>query len=320
MTLMTYADLCRDGMNRSQIERAVADGQLQRVLRGIYAPGDVTLSTRVRAKAITLASPPGIVVVRRTAAWLRGIDVMPPGVQGNQMPLEIAVAPHETPPRRSGLRGFRTSLPPSDLVVIDGVATTTDLRTAIDCGRFLPRLEAVAAVDAFLHAGRVDRDALWARAALLAGLRNSALLRDVVEVSDAGGASAGESWTRVRIVDAGLPRPQTQIAVGAQRAGWAQAYLDMGYLAYLLAVEFDGEEFHGPEAAAHDTARRHWLSESHGWDVIVVRKSDALRDHPLMVATVAERLIARGAPIEPVVLERIARAAALHRAGRHRAA
>lgn len=320
MDLVTYADLRRNGMTRSGISEAVTSGALQRVLTGIYAPASLPLSTAVRARAITLASPPGVVVVRRSAAWLRGIDVMPPGAEGHRWPLEVAVAPHETPPHRPGLKGFRAPLPASDLIVIDGVATTTDLRTALDCGRFLPRLQAVAAVDAFLHAGSVDKGELWARALPLAGERNCALLRDVVLVSDAGAQSPPESWTRVRLIDAGLPAPTTQIAVGQLYAGRAAAYLDMGYEAYLVAVEFDGEEFHGPEAQAHDVARRQWLRDDGGWAIVVVRKGDVLRDHPLMVARVAQLLVSRGAPIPALVLERIARDAAQHAARRGAAA
>ncbi len=182
---------------------------------------------------------------------------------------------------------------------------TTHPRTALDLGRYLPRLHGVAAIDAFLHRGLVNLADLSERAAALHGRRNAALLRAVLDIGDAGAQTPGESWTRVRLVDAGLPRPRTQVPVVL--LGRELFWLDMGYEEYLVAVEFDGEEHHSTQVdREHDHQRRNKI-ERIGWDVIVVRKGDVLRDDPRFPGTTAEALLRRGWRPEPDVLEGLAR-------------
>jgi hypothetical protein len=66
----------------------------------------------------------------------------------------------------------------------------------------------VAALDQFLRR-QVDIESLGSRASALAGRRNARRLREVLWLGDAGAQAPSESWTRVLIIDAGLPRPRT---------------------------------------------------------------------------------------------------------------
>jgi very-short-patch-repair endonuclease len=78
------------------------------------------------------------------------------------------------------------------------------------------------------------------------------------------------------IADAGLPRPEVQWSVVED--GVEIWRLDLAYPAHLVAIEYDGEEFHRRTKAQieHDRRRHRWLHQ-HGWTVIVVTKDD-LRD------------------------------------------
>ena len=58
---------------------------------------------------------------------------------------------------------------------------------------------------------------------------------------DAGAQSPKETWLRLLLIQAGLPRPQTQIPV-RDEFGEAIAYLDMGWEDMKVAVEYDGEQ------------------------------------------------------------------------------
>ena len=49
-------------------------------------------------------------------------------------------------------------------------------------------------------------------------------------------------------------------------------WLDIGHPELLLAAEYDGEEFHGPDDEDHDEARRAWMSEERDWIIVVARR------------------------------------------------
>jgi hypothetical protein len=128
----------------------------------------------------------------------------------------------------------------------------------------------------------------------------------VLDVADAGSESPGESWTRVLLVDAGLPRPRTQVVVRDQQRAFV-ARLDMGYPQYLVGNEYDGDVFHSePAQVAHDIGRRR-RAEACGWQVVVARRGDVLAGGQQLVAVTAERLLARGWRAASDVVERIAR-------------
>lgn len=306
------------GLRRRELTRLIEEGRLRRVVPGVLVDAERPEDLALRAEAIALRRPPNTVVVRRSAAWLCGLDVLPPGSSIANQPLEFAVPPDCTPPRWPGCKGYRTPLPAADLTEVAGVVLTTHPRTALDLGRHLPRLHAVAALDAFLHQGLVNPADLSERAAALSGRRNVARLRAVIDIGDAGAQTPGESWTRVRLIDAGLPRPRTQVPVVLP--GRELCWLDMGYEDYLVAVEFDGGENHTAEVdRAHDNERRERLKRA-GWDFIVVRKGDVLRDDARFPGTTAEALLRRGWRPEPDVLEGLARKLAHFHLSVHRRA
>ncbi|MDT5048855.1 MAG: hypothetical protein QOG75_4749 [Mycobacterium sp.] len=66
-------------------------------------------------------------------------------------------------------------------------------------------------------------------------------METALDLVDSGAQSPRETYLRLLTVDAGLPRPQTQIPVlGAD--GVAVAYLDLGWEDYMVAVEYDGDQ------------------------------------------------------------------------------
>jgi hypothetical protein len=69
---------------------------------------------------------------------------------------------------------------------------------------------------------------------------------------DPGAQSPRESYLRLLLIEAGLPRPLTQIPVfGAD--GLPIAYLDMGWPDLMVAVEYDGDH--------HRVDRRQYLKD-----------------------------------------------------------
>jgi hypothetical protein len=96
-------------------------------------------------------------------------------------------------------------------------------------------------------------------------------LRELVPLVDGRAESPGESWTRIVIIDHGLPVPEPQWWIVID--GVPTYRLDLAYPHAKIVVEYDGEEFHtSDEDKANDDARRDWLRRN-GWKVIVVDKS-----------------------------------------------
>jgi hypothetical protein len=255
-------------------------------------PRDKLRDLRVRAAALSRRLPPYAIVGRRSAAWLWGLDVLPPGVSQYDWPVEMLVPPGRSPPRRAGCRCYVSAYDDGDVAVLDGTRLTSRERTALDCARWLPRLQAVAALDQFLRGG-VDRAALTARAAALAGERNARQLREVIVLGDGGAMLPGESWTRTVIVDTGFPRPQTQIPVRGPLGTWL--FVDLGYARYRVGVEYDGEQHHiSPRDREHDESRRRRLRKELSWEIIAVTKADVLAEPYPFLAALMTALFERG--------------------------
>ncbi|WP_141576845.1 hypothetical protein [Actinomadura sp. WMMA1423] len=257
-----------------------------------------------RAAALSSLLPQEVVIGRRTAAWLWGLDVLPPGVREIDWDVEF-LTPHssELSSAPSPITADNVELPPDHIVEEGDVRLTCPARTALDCARWLPRHEAVAALDQFLRRD-VDVGDLAAMARTLRGYRGNKRLRQILRLGDRGAASPGESWIRVAIVDAGFPPPETQIPVRGPQGH--RLYIDLGYSEFRVGVEYDGERHHtGREAMAHDTRRRDWLAKEMGWEIIPVTKNFLTRPAPYLGALLTA-LQRRGWEPDNATMERIA--------------
>jgi very-short-patch-repair endonuclease len=95
-----------------------------------------------------------------------------------------------------------------------------------------------------------------------------------------GAESPQETYLRLVLVRAGLPRPQTQVPVYADD-GAVVAYVDMGWPDLLIGVEYDGDHHRADRRQYVRDIRRLELLEELGWLVIRVvaedRRPDILR-------------------------------------------
>jgi very-short-patch-repair endonuclease len=247
-----------------------------------------TLEASLEARAARLTHDhPRAVVCRRTAAWLWGLDVLPPGSTQYDWRIELLVPPG-TELDHPGCEVIEAELPPDHVVERSGIPLTTLPRTALDCARWLPRREAVAALDQFVRRG-VNPDDLATMAAGLAQYRRSKRVQSALDLTDPGAESPAESWTRVTIVDAGFPRPRTQIPVMGPHGDWI--YVDLGYADLRVGLEYDGERHHsGPLARAHDEHRRRWLADQMDWHVIPVTRDFLTYPTPYLEALLTSML------------------------------
>ncbi|MGH2498783.1 MAG: hypothetical protein ACRDF0_01605, partial [Candidatus Limnocylindria bacterium] len=301
MEVFTYAQWRARGLSQGALDSALASGAVWRVLNSVYADATVPDHLETRARAIGRVRPRETAVCRQTSAWLSGLDVLPPGHTIADEPIRLVVAPDVTPPRLPGCRSYQAPLPDSDLIEEHGILRTADPRTALDLGRFCPREQAVAALDAFLHADRVTLVELWQRATGLVRVRNCRILKANLAAADAGAESYAESALRVVYLDGGLPRPQTQIVV-SDRSGGLVGYLDMGWLRYRVGAEYDGEAGHdGDDQRKHDERRRTAMRREGDWVIAVVRKAELWGTRAALLERTAQLLLEAGwSPDDPV--------------------
>jgi hypothetical protein len=267
------------GLSRKVLRRMVREGTLRLVLKGAYVDAAAEDTLGVRAAAAAKVVPAGSVVCDRTAAWLHGADILGPEGRLTVPPLDLFRLAGGSRVRRPECTGGTRTLCEDDVMRLRGVLVTTPLRTALDLGRFLPRANAMAAIDALTRAGGLTKTDLQRELPRFRGQRGVVQLRTLTPLTDPRSESPAESVVRLQIVDAGLPIPEVQWEVRAP-GGFSVYRLDLAYPALRLAIEYDGEEFHTAEAdRRHDERRRARLRRM-GWTIIVLRKEQVYSAYP----------------------------------------
>lgn len=287
----TYRDAKRAGLSDRDLAELGAENRLIRPHRGIYLPAALAEDLDARAEACARVLPPGAALARESAAWAHGIDVRPPGRWEDPPALECLVPLGAARPRRPGINAFISSLPVDDLQTIGGVPCTTPTRTALDLARYRPRFVGLGAVDAFAHQGLVTVAELDAALAELPGQRFVKRAREVIELCEPKTESAGESWCRLRLHEAGLGPLAVQISLRDDNG--VEVYrLDMGFLEERIGIDYDGVEHHlrTPEQRRRDDARETDVGRRFGWLLVRATSPDVLGHDPTLEATVMELL------------------------------
>jgi hypothetical protein len=187
---------------------------------------------------------------------------------------------HSNPRSPRGVLTRRDVLFDGETQTIDGCEVTTPARTAFDIGRRGARRLAVARLDALARATGFKVDDVLDVAKCHPGSRGLRQLEAVLGLGDPGAESPQESYLRLLLVEGGLPRPQTQIAV-LGTYGFPIAYLDMGWPDRMVAVEYDGDQHRTDRRQYVKDIRRIEMLERMGWIIVRVvaedRPADILR-------------------------------------------
>lgn len=209
--------LLAQGYDHAELRRMQRRGELSRVRRGAYAVGplpepatgpevDERHRQLIRATAPQLL--PGAVVSHGSAAVLHGLPVWPKSVPR----VHVTRSRSTGAQRRSLVEVHSATLSAQQVVLVDGILATSLARTVLDLGRTLPFEQAVAAGDAGLRLGLSVGDLDHALLGMehWPGVRRA---RRVTDFLDGDSESAGESVSRVRLMEDGLPRPTLQKSI-----------------------------------------------------------------------------------------------------------
>lgn len=223
---------------RCVLDRAVADGSVERVRRGRYQLPDAAEHLRAaRAAAATLSH-------LGAAVHLGWKVATPPAVPT----VTVRRKRHLTEQQRADLEVHW-----SDLAAADRQGdVTTPLRTVLDCARVLPFTEALAVADSALRNRDVHPAALRDAAARSRG-PGSAAVRRVAAYADPRAANPMESVLRALAVEEGYVLvPQLTVADSG-----LFLVADLGSEQLRLVLEADGFEHHGTRRGLRKDCRRH---------------------------------------------------------------
>ena len=259
------------GLSDHRLRSALNDGEIRRIVRGVYAPTDLEDTAASRAEAVALVVRPHQIVCDRTAAWLHDVDVF--GLTDKFVLPEVEVCAlrgHAITELR-GVDGRTRDLKPVDLMNLGRLRVTTPLRTALDLACGLGQHRALGALDQFMRHHAVTHWEMRQQLLRFRRRRGVVQARRLVALADPRAESPMESWVRLDIHLAGLPAPELQHPI--LHDGVLLYRLDHAYPAHRVAVEYDGEEWHHRTQAQreYDRERREWLRR-HGWTVIVIDK------------------------------------------------
>jgi hypothetical protein len=226
----------------------------------VYERRDAERSLHANTVGAWLWSGRQGVITGRAAAALHGAKWV-----DDCAPVEMVWSNNRPP---AGIITRRDRIADDEVVTIRGLPVATVHRTAFDLGRYLPRGLAVAHLDALARATGITPEDVIPLGARYKGARGVRAFKEAIQLMDAGGHSPKETWTRLLLIDAGLPRPQTQIPVYDREYGWA--YIDMGWEDLLIGIEYDGDHHRSdPRQYARDIAK-HRMLQRRNWTIIRV--------------------------------------------------
>ncbi|SIR69333.1 endonuclease domain-containing protein [Microbacterium sp. RURRCA19A] len=253
----------------------------------------------VNAEAYRAIIGPGVFFSHSTAALLWGVPLPP-------LPddvIHVSVLAPSCAPEGRGVHGHQ--LKPHGVTTVtttDGVTLTDPATTWALLGTLLRHpYDLVAAADALVTGeriagprGRVVREPLATIEQLQAALDAAHKRRGIVALRDAlprvrrGAASRTESWTRLTLVDAGLPEPALNHDV--HDVDGFVACVDLAYPDLRVGVEYEGDHHRTDAAQWQRDLERYERLTAAGWRIVRVTRDTLFHRPDLLVRLVREAL------------------------------
>lgn len=283
--------------------RAVDDSALDRPFNGLRAlrvedenenagqrhPLDLARDAHVRAaRQFTVHMRAHEFFSHSTAALLWNLPL--PAPVPDRIDVSVA-APHRAPSGR-GVRGRQLSAAQVSIVAHpEGFSITSPASTWAQLGTVVKHpYDLTAIADAVTRTpriagpnGRVLRPAYATVAELSVELRRGRrigvrALEEALRRTRAGSASRPETWTRLTIVDAGLPEPVLDHDVYDDRGRFIGC-VDLAYVDLEIAIEYEGDHHRLDTAQWNRDIQKHDDLAALGWRIIRVTKAE-LFDNP----------------------------------------
>jgi hypothetical protein len=277
------------GMRWNEINQRCRIGAWRGVYRGVYfVHGDQPPPIRARIRAGLLTAGPAATSVLTSAAELHGLPYLP-----EDPAVHVSVPGVLNRADQPRLLVHQLTIDESHRTMVDGMWTTSVVRTVADLILRLGRHDAVAMIDGALRLQRISTDDLLLVAGMIRGRRGARAARQ--RLAEADGRSGSPLETRIRLVcvDGGLVPEELQYVV-MDHSGHVLAVGDLAWPSRRLIVEADGRLVHAtPEALYHDRRRQNELV-ARGWTVLRFTWADLSR--PGYIVNAVRRALAAATP------------------------
>ncbi|NLE17881.1 MAG: DUF559 domain-containing protein [Propioniciclava sp.] len=287
--LITRPQLTDIGCGRKWIARSVDRGLLEPIGIRTFRCGGAPWLPQTRALAGCL-DVDGVAWLA-TAAWLHRADgfgvpdrvqVLVPVGRGRRTPLAEV---HRT-----------TSLLPDDVVTIDGIRTASIARLILGLCSLgpedLPSASLLAVTEAFIRDGRASMAWLWwfLEERRCRGRDGVSRMERLLAEMDSLGPT--ESWlerTTLRLLlDAGLPRPDQQVAI--HRNGAFVSRVDFLWRGPKVVLEVEGKTHLTPAQQSVDARQRSEL-QLLGYKVLTCNHGDVTQDRERVIDMVRRAIV-----------------------------
>lgn len=237
----------------------------RRLLPDVYAPKRKELSLDERITAAWLWSRRRGVITGWAASALHGARWFDPAA-----PIEVNLDHNKSP---AGVITRRDTLLDGEVMRVRGIPVTSIQRTAFDLARGTATGSALQRLDALARATGFKAEEVAAVLDAHPRVRGRRRVPGLLDLVDSGAQSPKESWLRLLLIEAGFPRPHTQIPLYSPD-GYPRYYLDMGWEQFMVAVEYDGEQHRTDTVQFRGDVTRSEYIDGLGWRRIRVLAGD----------------------------------------------
>jgi hypothetical protein len=206
ITAMRGPFIGSEAVARGAISRGKLRWNYGAVHPDIYLRKDACQDLYARTLAAWLWTGRTGVVTGRAAAALHGVAWI-----DDTAPVEL-IAMHGR--CRPGVVIREERIGEDEVVHVGNLPVASPARTALDLGRHFERDFAVAHIDALAAVTGLTDDEIRFIEDRYQGARGIRAARIAIALMDGGASSQQQSHLRLRLIDAGLPRPRTKIVVG----------------------------------------------------------------------------------------------------------
>jgi hypothetical protein len=259
----------------------------QRVFQGIYADRTLPITHAMRcAAAMAFLLRDDATLAGRSAAMMYGVRM-----DDLQCPVEVLIPATAARCRHDGIVIHRCDLADDEVGRVNRLKVTTPVRTCWDLSQWLDVVESVVWLDRLLALGRISAGELadYVRRRRETTVRGVRKFERVMSLVDSRAESPPESRLRVRLVLAGVPRPESQFSI-VDANGQFVARVDLAWPRLRVAVEYDGLWHVGSAGQMHADRRRLNALVGLGWVVLHVTSVRLRDDFDAVVAEVRAAL------------------------------
>jgi very-short-patch-repair endonuclease len=254
-----------------------------RLRQDVYADARLNRDHELACRGALARLPPATVIAGPSAAFLHGVK----HAAGYTDDVHVITSPTVRIGRQLNLRVHHLDLRQDEVTG----RVTRPARTAWDVSTWLQPIDAVPIVDTLLNRGLITPDALARQIDRNEGRWGWHRASRIRQLVDGNAQSPAESRLRVRLMQAGLPRPVTQLPVRVSPS--LVLHPDLGWPEWQVAMEYDGRWHGDPDQLHHDRRRLNHLVAA-GWAVLHVTSTQLRQNFPQLIQELHKTLYARG--------------------------